>query len=324
MPSIAMKVYDYQWAATFGMETAAAAHELAGDGVGAVLIRNQTDPLPGSGVDQEGYLGSASPPAATDRAWADALRAAGLEVVQTTALFFAPAAFQVWPDARPIAATGEPQQAFDWYVGICPTHEEYLEAKTERMRRVVAELEPDGYFFSFTRYPGFWENWVAGYTFSDADRYCFCPRCLAQFAAVTDIDLPGGDVQKQARFILDRHGEAWMRWRCRRIRDVIGRIAAELRAIRPGLKIVLNTLPFPAADFDGLDARRTIAAQDLAILQDVVDRFELMTYLQILNRGDDWLAPVVADARRAASVGATLASPAPPQAAGTAQPPWIP
>ena len=42
--SLAMKVYDYQWAASFGMNAATAAAELARDGIDTVLVRNQIDP----------------------------------------------------------------------------------------------------------------------------------------------------------------------------------------------------------------------------------------------------------------------------------------
>jgi hypothetical protein len=295
-----MKIYDYQWAATFGMGAATAADQLVADGVDTALIRNQIDPLPGSGVDQESYLASSAVPAAADREWTRALQAAGLKVLQTTAFFFEPTALETFLDARPVAANGGPHRGFDWYLGICPTHEGYLEAKIDRLRQVVAELEPDGMFLSFTRFPGFWENWVPGYVFTDADRYCFCDRCRRRFAAGSGVKLPAGDVVAQARYILDQHGEAWTGWRCAHLRSVIDRIASALCAIRPKLEIVLNTLPFPTTDFAGLDVRREIVAQDLALLRRAVDRFELMTYLQILARGDDWLVPVLADARRLA------------------------
>jgi hypothetical protein len=295
-----MKVYDYQWATTFGMTPAVAAAKLAEDGVDTVLVRNQIDPLPTSGVDQEVYLGGEAPSVAADRAWSDALRAAGRRVYQTTALFFDPDLLGAFPDAKPINADGNPDRGFDWYLGVCPTHEGYLAAKIERLRRVVSELAPDGLFLSFTRFPGFWENWVPDYVFSNADRFCFCPRCRARFAAERLIALPAGDTAAQARFILDRHGPTWTAWRCEQVRAAIDHIAAAVRAERPATSIMLNTLAFPAIDFGGLDARREIAAQDLTLLAQIVDRFELMTYLQILRRPDDWLTPVVADARRAA------------------------
>src|SRR5919106_545431 len=98
-PSIAMKVYDYQWRATFGMDAESAAAELARDGVDTVLIRNQIDPLPNSGVDQQAYL-AAGGEATTgiDREWSDALRAAEMRVYQTTTLFFDPALVENFPD----------------------------------------------------------------------------------------------------------------------------------------------------------------------------------------------------------------------------------
>jgi hypothetical protein len=295
-----MKVYDYQWAASFGMDAATAAAELARDGIDTVLVRNQIDPLPTSGVDQEEYQTSGTTLSVTvDRTWSEALRAARLHVYQTTALFFDPELLLSFPDARPVDANGDPHLGFDWYLGVCPTHDGYLEAKIDRLQRVAAELEPDGLFLSFTRYPGFWENWVPGYTFTDADRYCFCPRCQARFAADLALDLAPGDAATQARVILEEHGAAWTAWRSRQLVEVIDRIAAAVRAKRPHLEIMLNTLAFPASDFDGLGVRREIAAQDLAMLRGSVDRFELMTYLQILDRPDAWLESVVADARRA-------------------------
>ena len=295
-----MKVYDYQWSASFGLDAVNAADELVRDGVDTVLVRNQIDPLPTSGVDQEAYLASGAPLSmVTDRAWSDALRTAGLRVYQTTALFFDPELLQAFPDARPVDASGAPDAGFDWYLGVCPTHDGFLAAKIDRLHRVVAELEPEGLFLSFTRYPGFWENWVPGYTFSNADRFCFCPRCRARFADDLRLELPPGDTATQARVILEEYGTVWTTWRAQRVVEVVGRIAAAVRAVRPDLEIMLNTLAFPASDFGGLDARRAIAAQDLGMLRGSVDRFELMTYLQILDRPDSWLELVVADARRA-------------------------
>jgi hypothetical protein len=296
-----MKIYDYQWSATYGMEPAEAADELVRDGVDTALIRNQLDPLPGSGVDQAAYLSTGTPRTVeSDRAWSEALRAAGLRVYQTTALFFDPELLRSYPDARPIDANGNVDQGFDWYLGVCPTHEGYLATKIERLRRVVAELAPHGLFLSFTRYPGFWENWVPDYAFSNKDRFCFCPRCRVRFASDLGLDLPAGDAATQARVILGEHEPAWTAWRSARVVDAITRIATALTSDRSGLEIMLNTLAFPASDFNGLDVRREIAAQDLALLSGCVDRFELMTYLQILARPDSWLDPVLADAHRVA------------------------
>ena len=292
-----MKVYDYQWAASFGMDAATAAGELVRDGIDTVLVRNQIDPLPTSGVDQEAYLASgAFVSVATDRAWSDALRAAGLRVYQTTALFFDPELLQSFPDARPVDANGDPDIGFDWYLGICPTHDGYLAAKIDRLQRVAAELEPDGLFLSFTRYPGFWENWVPGYTFTNADRFCFClgvaPGLPQIWTSTSLLAMPRPRRASSSKSTA-RHGLPG----ARRIVAVIDasppRFAPRVLTSRS-----CSTLGVSRPDFDGLDVRREIAAQDLGMLRGSVDRFELMTYLQILDRPDSWLE-IVADARRA-------------------------
>ena len=152
--------------------------------------------------------------------------------------------------------TGRPHRGFDWYLGVCPTHEGYLAAKIARLRRVVVALAPDGLFLSFTRYPGFWENWVPGYAFGDADRYCFCERCRASFSADLGLDLPGADVATQARFILEQHGE----YALLRVRLETGRthqIRVHLAAI--GLPVVgdpVYGVPDPALGRQFLHAAR--------------------------------------------------------------------
>jgi hypothetical protein len=301
MPTFAMKVYDLQWFTTFGMSPDAAAEHLAADGIDTVLTQNRIDPLPSSGVDQHAYLAAAGNRAATcdDRDWVDALKRHGLRVIQTSAVLFDPAALERFPDARPVDAVGNPDQGFDWYVGVCPTHEGHIEKKIGRLRRVATDLEPDGIFLQFMRYPGFWENWTwaPDYVFSDHDRFCFCDRCRSRFSADYDVTLPGDGITQQAAHILERFETEWTAWRCRRVVDIVDRIAAEMIAILPGTGIMLNSLPFPASDFEGRDARRTIAAQDLAALSPTVERFELMTYLQILNRPAIWIKSAVDDAR---------------------------
>lgn len=304
MTQIAMKVYDLQWFTTYGMSYDEAAATLASDGVNVVLTQNRLDPLPSSGVDQSAYLAAYSDRLATydDLAWVEACRAAGMRVNQTTATFFDPAALEIFPDARPINALGQPDRGFDWYVGICPTHPGYLAWKIERIRSAVDAYRPDSMFLQFTRFPGFWENWTwnPDYEFTDADRYCFCDRCRALFSESAGFVLPEGDLRTQATAILAEAADSWTAWRSQWLNQVIARIGATLGSFGAP-PLMLNTLPFPRDDFGGLDVRRTIVAQDLSLLRGTIATFELMTYLQILNRPARWIRDAVADAR--ASVG---------------------
>lgn len=296
-----MKVYDRQWFTTFGMTPEAAAGSLAADGIDTIIAQNRIDPLPSSGVDQVGYLSSAGDrlTSYSDRAWVEALKRNGIHVLQTTATLFDPPALDRFPDARPIDADGNPDTGVDWYVGICPTHEGYLAEKIAKLERVTAELEPDGLFLQFIRYPGFWENWTwaPDYRFSNKDRYCFCDRCRSLFARDNGLSLPNGGVAEQAAYILNDYASQWTAWRCVRIVQIVERVAAGINAIRPDVGITLNTLPFPSSDFKGGDVRARIAGQDLSALARSIERFELMTYLQILNRPISWVSTAVADVR---------------------------
>lgn len=300
MTQIAMKVYDLQWFTTYGMSYDEAAAALAGDGVTVVLTQNRLDPLPSSGVDQQAYLTAFADRLSTydDLAWVDACRAAGMKVHQTTATFFDPAALERFRDARPIDALGEPDRGIDWYTGICPTHQGYLDWKIDRIRAAVAAYRPDSMFLQFTRFPGFWENWTwnPDYAFSKADQYCFCDRCRTLFAEATGFVLPAGDLRTQATAILTEAPEQWTVWRSHWLKNAIEQIGTALQPLGAP-PLMLNTLPFPSHDFGGLDVRRSVVAQDLTLLRDTIATFELMTYLQILNRPSAWILDAVTDAR---------------------------
>ena len=179
--------------------------ELARDGVDTVLIRNQIDPLPTSGVDQEGYLASVRRQSvATDREWSDALRAAGLRVYQTTALFFDP---ELLADRCPTRGrstrTASRSRRSTGISASAPRTRAIWRPRSIACDASSPSWSRTGSFLSFTRYPGFWENWVPGYTFTDADRFCFCPRCRARFAR------RAGDRPARRRCRRPRRGSSW-------------------------------------------------------------------------------------------------------------------
>ena len=170
-----------------------------------------------------------------------------------------------------------------------------LEEKLNRLRRVSRELAPDGIFLQFMRYPGFWENWTwqPDYRFTEADCFCFCDRCQLLFARDMCLSLPPGTIAEQAIVILTEHRAVWNAWRQARIAEIVAR--ARQAVIQHAPTIMLNTLPFPSSDFDGQNVRAEFAAQELGLLAQSVDRFELMTYRydqarasQPHDHGDSW------------------------------------
>ena len=82
----------------------------------------------------------------------------------------------------------------------------------------------------------------------------------------------------------------------------VARIRAAAAAIKPDIKIAINTLPFFLEDFDG--AVEEVFGQSVTSLAAVSDVFEVMTYHQILRRDADWPGSIGADIKRR-SGGAT-------------------
>ncbi|MCJ7626153.1 MAG: hypothetical protein MUO76_21890, partial [Anaerolineaceae bacterium] len=182
---------------------------------------------------------------------------------------------------------GQPMKMIDWYIGIAPTMSNYVRQQTEMITRAVHELNPDGVFLSFTRWPGFWELWTQEYQRCDFPEYSYDPISLGQFRGDTGVDVPHDDPTSSAAWIEDNAREAWTGWKCQKVVDVIRGVKEACNQERANTQIMLNTLPF-GSDFD--DAQEKVFGQNLKALSDVVDVFEVMTYHQILKRPVDWIA----------------------------------
>ena len=242
-----MKVYDYQWSASFGHGCRDRRGELVRDGIDTVLVRNQIDPLPTSGVDQEAYLASA----------VSATAGHGSRLVGCAARGRTPRLPDDGAVLRPRApavvsgrATSRRERRSGRWIRLVSRrlpHPRRLPGGQDRSPATRRRRVGTGRSLSVVHaLPGFWENWVPGYAFTDADRFCFCPRCRARFAADLDLDLAPGDAATQARVILEEHGVAWTAWRARRIVAVIDAHRRRGSRRAPDLEIMLNTLPFPA------------------------------------------------------------------------------
>ena len=82
---------------------------------------------------------------------------------------------------RPIGADGQEMEKIDWYVGINPAMERFVIDQTARIGQAVRDLDPDGVFLSFTRWPGFWELWMPHHTRQDFPEYSYDRHTLDRF-----------------------------------------------------------------------------------------------------------------------------------------------
>ena len=96
-----------------------------------------------------------------------------------------------------------------------------------------------------------------------------------------------------AAFIRDNCRTAWIDWKCRVVVDVVAQVRDAARAIRPGIHMVLNTLPFGTGDYD--NAAAEVFGQRFEDLAGVIDVYEVMAYHQILKRPVEWPAAIGAE-----------------------------
>jgi hypothetical protein len=284
---VAIKCYGFDWQDRFGLSEPEAAGRLAAHGADWALLQNTLDPLPGSDVEQH------VPAAVDERRLRSLLRERGIKVFETTSVFFQPGLLSRRPDLRPVAADGRRMEPFGWYVGLCPSDERYLAQRVELMERVVAELEPDGVFLSFIRFPGFWEAWTPKVRREQIAEYCFCERCLARFRRDTGIELP----PRGAPALLQ--GElrgAWTEWKCALIAAAARALGRAARRTRPGIEVLINGVPLRRGDLGG--AAEEVLGQDLGRLSVDAEHTEVMAYHQILAREPvNWIEELVADVR---------------------------
>jgi hypothetical protein len=285
---VGVKVYDNDWFLKYGLSYQEAASILKDWGVTFVLAQSKYLPMPDSAVESEVTQAYAERYGQLDdRKFRDALAELGVDYWATVCTFFNPGAIEMDPSLRPIGSDGHPMKMIDWYIGIAPTMREYVRQQTKLITRAVHELEPDGVFLSFTRWPGFWELWTPEYQRGDFPEYSYDPISLGQFWVDTGVNVPHNDPASAANWIEENAREAWTGWKCQKVVDVICGVKEACSQVRANSQIMLNTLPF-RSDFD--DAQEKVFGQNLEALSEVVDVFEVMTYHQILKRPVDWVS----------------------------------
>jgi hypothetical protein len=285
---VGMKLYDLDWYLKYDLSYEEAAQCLRDWGVTFVLAQNRFLPMPDSAVKSRVQPELAHRYATyDDRKFRDALARAGVEYWAAVCMFYDPTALGSDPSLRPVGSDGRRMEKVDWYEGIAPSMKELVAAKTAAIEKAVRALEPEGVFLSFTRWPGFWELWMPDRSRQDFPEYSYDRPTLDRFVRDTGVNLQTRSAAEAASWIEANAREAWTAWKCEVVVDVIRQVREACREIKPDVQIMLNTLPFGAAEFDG--AQEKVFGQRIEALAGVVDVFEVMTYHQILKRPTGWI-----------------------------------
>lgn len=295
--ALGMKIYTTDWHTWYGRDYAEAAHQLRALGVSFAFVLNSVDSAPVSGTPSrvaERYRDRAL--SYSDRALRAALHQVGIRYYAAFSMFFDPVHLRQHRELTPVNVFGDPMPQVGWYIGLCPSSEEYLQHKIGVIDRVSRELNPDGIFLTVIRFPGFWERWVAGYRRSPSDEYCFCTRCLDRFSAETGIRVEGGQERSDGWLgWLTTHRSQWTEWKCQVIRHVVSRVRRAVGETQPQCDVAFNTVPFRTADFG--NAIEEVFGQHREKLAPLVDAFELMTYHQVLKRPPPFITQVANEAK---------------------------
>ncbi|MFV0526445.1 MAG: hypothetical protein ACK5RL_18320 [Acidimicrobiales bacterium] len=153
------KIYGWSWLSRFGLEPKVAAATLRSHGVTGVVVQNHLAPTPVSAVSQHGGPNGG---VAFDHAFRDALNGENLAYYEAFPVFLDTPYLFHHPGAAPRTHDGLRMVQEDWYLGLAPEYPGLVEWREAQMARIVAELEPDGVFLDWIRYPGFWEMWNPG------------------------------------------------------------------------------------------------------------------------------------------------------------------
>ncbi|HEY7765251.1 MAG TPA: hypothetical protein VIB38_09705 [Aestuariivirgaceae bacterium] len=296
-PRLGMKIYDNVWYVEHLLEPEQAADILSSMGVSFVLSQSKLIPMQDTAIASEITAEHRTRfEKMDDRAFRDALKDRDIGYFCSLNFGFDPKFIAAHPELLPTDQFGRKEEKVDWYIGLPPDRMENLEHKSRLLEAAVTALEPEGIHLGFIRWPGFWEIWLPDVRRSQMPDYCYGQQTLARFCQDGNIDLPITDAVASAELVATRHREAWRDWKCRQTVKTVGSIKSRLGALKPGIKVVINTLPFFIDDFG--NAVEEIFGQSPSQLSQVADVFEVMAYHQILRRDPGWTGRIGTDVKR--------------------------
>ena len=289
---LGVKVYSYDWHLKHNLSPDSAANRLEEQGIDFVVAQNRYVPMATSAVESGlSKKKELKLKALSDRDFAESLQGSGIEYWAACNVFFAPEQLKKHPECRPVDQYGLGAKKIDWYVGICPSCESYWEERKSQIIRATEELQPDGVFLGFIRFPGFWELWLPQTERAEWPEFCFCSRCRKKFAEDMDIENISEQGDNQRDWILSKVYQKFVEWKTNLIVSRVREISESVKAIDQDIDIMINTLPFIGKDFSG--AGSEVFGQDKEKLSSVADVFELMTYHQILGRQVHWIGNTI-------------------------------
>ena len=199
-------------------------------------------------------------------------------------------------DTSLYAITSQGEKAIEeWVEFVCPSREDYRTRKIDTIRKLIADLDPDGISLDFIRYFCFWEKVYQDRHPDSLPSTCFNEHCLQQFQTDTRISIPVSlsSIPEKAQWIRMNYYEEWTSWKCSLITSFVKEASTEAKKIKPDILINVHAVPWRKDDYD--NAIRHIIGQDFPDIAEYVDMISPMTYAHMVKREPSWIHDVVKD-----------------------------
>ncbi len=112
------------------------------------------------------------------------------------------------PEAWPVNEKGEQAPPASWFMGICPTDQDFWDYRVGQLEDILRDFDVDGIFLDYV-------HWHAQFETSDPilPETCFCDGCTGLFSKDKELDVQGGDIPEKATWIMENADREWRDWR---------------------------------------------------------------------------------------------------------------
>ena len=217
-----------------------------------------------------------------DERMAHALRKEGLALWLNLPVFFNQEHLERHPDDYSITSLGR-RAVKEWLHFVCPSRETYRASFLRDLRACLSRVRPEIVSLDFIRHFVFWEAVSLDGSPQEIEDGCYCPVCLAAFAAHCGERIDPTLATARIRAEL---GGAWAEWKCREIAGFANQLLDEIRSLVPDARLGIKTVPWRESDLDG--AIRRAAGQDLRALTRKVDAVSPMAFTHLLKQTPVW------------------------------------
>lgn len=194
------------------------------------------------------------------------------------------------PEYAPIEADGSLRAQSEWYLGLSPASAELRSARACAALDLAMGAQVDALVLDFVRWPMHWE--LECREANEASPGSFDDAALAGFAAWIGSPLSGPmDARVRAELVTrsrESGATSWDDYRCAVITEFVRDVVAQLRTVS---SIPVGATIVPVAP----DRLRSAVGQDLTAIADLVDWVMPMAYHAILERGPEWIGPLLTE-----------------------------